>query len=341
MPPAGLFTPYGFAALIDASVPGPGLCISGSAGTQAEIGTSSQASITVTNCGNAPLTISNVQLSTSTVFALPSQSGCVGSLAAGASCTETISFTPVAAGTVSGTVTVTSNALQTNYAIIVSGFGTVPSISLPQSTITFPAQVLGNNSSGFPGQAVILNVGTAPLIVDTAKTTITGDFGIVANSCSSPIPPNPPQTFGCAFEIVFTPTALGTRTGTLTVASNDPLHPTVAVSLTGTAIAAYTAPTITGLSTPSVAIGSTAAKLTVFGTNFFPGSYVVIGGEAHRPTSFGSTSLSVTIDPSLLTVMGELPVSVVNPAPGGQSSPLNLVVYQALPISAAAWSTTR
>jgi hypothetical protein len=42
-------------------------------------GTSSQASFTVTNCGNAPLNISNVQL-TSPIFALSPTSSCVAAV---------------------------------------------------------------------------------------------------------------------------------------------------------------------------------------------------------------------------------------------------------------------
>ena len=66
----------------------------------------------------------------------------------------------------------------------------------------------------------------------------------------------------------------------------------------------------------------------------FPPSYVLINGERQATTYEASGGLSVTVDPSLLSIVGELPVVVVNPNPGGRSNSVPLTVYQSLPISA-------
>ena len=328
--PSGQSYSYGFAALIDPSQPGPATCFSNATYGTAQVGTSGQSSFTITNCGNAPLIISNTQIS-SAVFSLPSSTNCIGTLAAGTSCNLTATFTPTAAGYASAVVTITSNAPFPTNDITIYGLGTAPSIFILQTNIVFPTQVYGISASATNVGVMVANEGTAPLNVYPALTTITGDFNIVSNNCSSPLPPN----YACIFTLAFSPTQLGTRTGTFTIASNDLVHPSYPISLSGTSVANFTTPTINYLSVPSVALGSSAFALTIYGTNFFPESYVTIGGELPATTFEGSSALKVTVDPTLLTVMGELPVTVVNPAPGGQSNSVPLVVFQALPISAA------
>ncbi len=334
-PPINYTYNYGFAALLDASVPGPGICFGGGAIATAVVGTSAQTSVNITNCGNASLNISGIQIS-STLFSLASATACVGSLAPAAFCTVPVTFSPAVAGNYSTALTVSSNATISSYNVNVSGVGTAPSLSLFPSSVAFPNQVLSVGASGASSSLVVTNAGTAPLTVYPAQATITGDFSIVSNTCNSPIRiTSPLQSYGCTFALAFNPSALGLRTGTLTIASNDPVHPATTVTLSGTAIAAYSAPTLTSLSTASVPLGSAAFSLQVNGTNFFPTSYVVVAGEALPTTYVTATGLQVTLDASLLTVVGELPVSVVNPAPGGQSNSVPLLVYRGLPVSAA------
>jgi hypothetical protein len=125
------------------------------------VGTSSQASFTVTNCGNAPLNISNVQL-TSPIFALSPTGSCVGTLGAGSSCTITAIFTPTLAGSYGASVVISSNAAVPVYNIAISGYATAPTISLFPPSLTFSSQVLGVNASGAPLQVLAVNNGTAP-----------------------------------------------------------------------------------------------------------------------------------------------------------------------------------
>ena len=323
-------TGYGFAALIDPNTPGPGICFS-NASAVAQVGTSSEADLIVTNCGNAPLNITGVQLSGPSTYTLAPAGNCVGAIAPSASCPIAVNFTPIVGGNSSTSVLIASNSPVPVYDLPISGYATAPSISVYQNQLAFPPQVLGVSASGSNLAVLINNVGTAPLLISSSGTTITGDFNITSNDCSTPVA----QQNACAISIAFQPTALGTRTGALTISTNDPLNPIVTITLAGTAIAAYTTPSITGLGDPSVALGGTAVTLSVYGTNFFPTSFVMIDGEPHPTTYQSSTYLSVTIDASLLTVVGELPVIVVNPSPGGQSPSFPLPVYRPLPVSAA------
>jgi len=88
-------------------------------GSQITGTTSSAQTITVTNIGNATLTITGVAASGD--FAA---SGCVTSLAAGATCTLSVTFTPTATGARRGTVALTDNVAGSPQMISLFGNGT-------------------------------------------------------------------------------------------------------------------------------------------------------------------------------------------------------------------------
>lgn len=100
---------YGFAAIIDGSKSGPGICFAKESYVSAQLGTTGNGSFDIVNCGNGPLTITSVQL-TSDVFAFATANVCTGTLAAGSSCTLAYTFTPKIAGNASATILIGSNA---------------------------------------------------------------------------------------------------------------------------------------------------------------------------------------------------------------------------------------
>lgn len=65
--------------------------------------------------------------------------------------------------------------------------------------------------------------------LDNIALTTTGDFGVSGTTCGTSL--NPQGI--CVISVVFTPTATGTRTGTLTV-SDSAIHSPQTSSLTGT-----------------------------------------------------------------------------------------------------------
>lgn len=90
----------------------------------------------------------------------------------------------------------------------------------------FGAQAVGIASGPVP--VALSNVGTAPMVVSSVQ--ISGDFQVQANQCMSPVAPGAE----CQVAITFTPTAAGTRNGSLTFnynGANSPL--TIALSGTG------------------------------------------------------------------------------------------------------------
>ncbi|MGB8782805.1 MAG: choice-of-anchor D domain-containing protein [Terriglobales bacterium] len=85
------------------------------------IGTTSKAqTITLYNYGSADLSITNI--ATSTVFA--ETNNCSPTLAAGASCTINVTFTPSAAGSVTGSLSVTDSGPGSPQTVPLSGTGT-------------------------------------------------------------------------------------------------------------------------------------------------------------------------------------------------------------------------
>ncbi len=326
---------FAYVALVDPTSPAPAVCVNPNSSLYfGTVGLSNfnDQTVTITSCGTQPLTVTGFSSSASVFTAPTSKNGCTQSLPVGQSCTFTVRYMPTAVETDSSILTIQSNA-SIPQVLSLTGTGVVPAASFLQSSLSFAPQLIGQTSPSLI--ALLRNEGQIPLTIDLAHTTITGDFAIDrSKSCTS-------TTVlvggGCAFFLTFTPTAAGSRTGVLTVPTNDPNHPTVSVSLSGMGYTTYPIPTISALENPSYPVNTSSATVNVTGTNFFPTSIVTVDGEPQTTTYSGDTNLSFVLDPALLKKAGELPVVVVNPAPGGgMSTPYPLTVYLSVPISASA-----
>jgi len=121
-----------------------------------------------------------------------------------------VAFLPTVAGTRSGLLTVYANVAGGQATATLSGVGTpAAAIILTPTTLTFPATNVGATSTS---QAItVSNTGGAAATLQTP--VVTGDFSIAANSCGTTLAPST----GCTLSIAFTPTASGTRTGTLAI----------------------------------------------------------------------------------------------------------------------------
>ncbi len=190
------------------------------------IPTTGMQDLTLTNVSTAPITISSFD------FAAPPQfsqaNDCPvnpGHLVPGASCRVTLSFSPTVTDPQSGTLNIHHSGTGNPQIISLSGQGTTPLILQPEA-LTFGLQGVGTTSA--PQSLGIGNNRGTPLTVQSLS--ISGDFQISQNPCPFP---GPLAGFtGCALQIVFTPTAQGTRTGTFTVVASDEPFPHVA-TLTG------------------------------------------------------------------------------------------------------------
>ena len=152
-------------------------------------------------------------------------STCGATLASQTACSLSISFTPTASGTRTGVLTVTDSAgTQTAQ---LTGTGNAPATdTLAPASLTFAQQAIGTTSAA--QQVTLTNAGDVALTLITASVS-PGDF-TATNSCGASL--NPHST--CAISVAFVPTAIGTRTATVTVTDQ---FRSQTVALTGTGVA--------------------------------------------------------------------------------------------------------
>jgi sugar lactone lactonase YvrE len=186
--------------------------------------TSTAQTVTLTNSGTAALAISTI--SASGDFA--ETQTCGSSVAAGSSCTVSVTFTPTAAGNRSGTLTISDNASGSPQTVVLSGTGTTPvsptpAVTLSPTSLAFTPETDGTTSAA---QTITLtNTGSAALSITSIAAS--GDFAETQN-CGSSVAAGT----SCTISVTFTPTAGGSRTGTLTITDNSSGSPQT-VSLTG------------------------------------------------------------------------------------------------------------
>jgi Abnormal spindle-like microcephaly-assoc'd, ASPM-SPD-2-Hydin/Right handed beta helix region len=183
--------------------------------------TSANLSVTLTNSGNAALNISSISVAGD--FA--QSNTCGSTVAAGASCRISVTFTPTAGGTRTGTLSVVDNASGSPHTTSLTGTapGAPPGVSLSPPSLSFSPQLLG--SAGTSQQVKLSNSGTGSLSV--SGITATGDFS-QTNNCGSSLA----ASVACSISVTFQPTAGGNRTGNLSVSDNANGSPH-SVSLTG------------------------------------------------------------------------------------------------------------
>ena len=80
---------------------------------------------TARTCNTGSFAATTLTLTTAAPFSL-TQNTCTGSLAAGASCTVGVLFTPTASGTATGTLDIASASVPTPVSVPLSGTGAVP-----------------------------------------------------------------------------------------------------------------------------------------------------------------------------------------------------------------------
>src|SRR5262249_13042739 len=126
-------------------------------------------------------------------------------------CDVSVVFTPTADGTRTGTLTVKFGGGLPDQTVALTGTATVATATPSATSLTFPPQTLNTTSSA--KQITLANNGTGPLTISLVK--ITGDFA-QTNACGAPVQP----AGNCVVQVTFTPTAQGTRNGSLVLTDN-------------------------------------------------------------------------------------------------------------------------
>jgi hypothetical protein len=202
-------------------------------------------------------------------------------------------------GTVTVTITGVSGSLThtTTLSLTVTA-PAAPAVTLVPTSLTWGNVVVGVKAA--VKTVTLTNSGTATLNISSIATS--GDFAqtIVAKSCGSTVAVGK----SCVIKVTFTPTQVGTRTGTLTITDNAANSPqTVPLSGTGTVQATLTPATAT-YAAVTVGQTSTAKVFTLANKQSVALSSIAI-------STTGDFSVSTTTCTASLAAKTSCKISVV------------------------------
>jgi len=301
--------------------------------------TSKTLTATATNNGTAAVTVTSA-VSSASQFSL-TQPALPLTVAVGQNVTLSISFTPSASGSVTGNLTISSDASDSPVTVSLSGNGVTGSpgtLTPTQSSLDFGSVLVGNNQSL---SETVANSGSSSLTITQASPTGAG-FSI--NGLSLPLTLAPGQS-SPNFNVVFAPQSTGAVNGNLAI-SSDASNPTLNIALSGSGVTSITpaalTPTQPSLSFGSVQVGNnqslsetvtntggssaTISQDTVTGTGFTVNGLnppvTLISGQSvtfsviFTPPSAGSASGNLAIVSSASNPTLNIPLSGTGTAPG-------------------------
>jgi hypothetical protein len=273
---------------------------------------------TLSNTGTAPLSFTVAIAGTE--FA--QSNTCVSPLAAGASCTISVTFKPAAAGARTSTLTVNGVAPASSPTIALSGTGTA--LNLSTTALAFGTQQVGAASA--TSRVTLTNDGATAIAIGplTISGTNAADFTFTT-TCGASLA----SLSTCQISVRFTPAAIGLRSASLNVASSDP-GGLQTVSLTGTGVAPGLNVSLNALTFSSTLNTTSAAQVvTLSNTGLVQANLngISIGGtnpnQFARTTTCGgslavgaSCTISVTFRPTSATTpkLATLTVNAAAPA---------------------------
>ena len=214
---------------------------------------------------------------------------CTGAIPASDKCDVQVTFTPTAAGTRTGTLTVSFGGAAPTITVPLTGTGTAAAVTLSPTSLSFGMQTTGTTSG--QQQVTVSNTGTAPLTITSIVTS--SEFNST-NTCGGTIAVGKDQE--CTIQVTFTPTASGSQSGTLTITDNAPDSPQV-VQLLGNQPPNFALSTGSGSSSASVSPGDTAKyTLDLMPMDGFTGSvsFTCSGAPSNSTCSISPNPASVT-----------------------------------------------
>src|SRR5439155_81709 len=205
-------------------------------------GTSSAAqSVTLRNSANIGLTISSLAATGD----YSQTNNCGTSLGAGTSCTINVVFSPAVMGSRTGSLSLSSNSNTPPAPVSLSGTGMAAVAAFSPASLAFASQLVGTSSVAQAG--TLTTSGNTSLTISSLLAS--GDFS-QTNTC----PTRRSSDLSCTINVVFSPAAMGSRAGSLSLSSNSNTPP-APVSLSGTGLAAVAAFSPSSLTFPSQLVG--------------------------------------------------------------------------------------
>jgi NHL repeat len=265
----------------------------------------------LTNTGTGPLTIASI-----TPSGDYSVSGnCPSVIAPGNGCTLQVKFTPTAAGTRTGAISISDDNVPggTTQSITLTGTGrtAAPALSLTPESLLFPAQQVGVSSGA---QTLTLHNGSAGSVSLSAPVLPAGFTG--STSCGATLGAGA----SCTIQVRFAPSAAGPLAAAVSIPVSG--QPAMSAGVSGTGVASA-APVLVASPSP-VAFG-----VYVVGDN--PSMNMTVKNPKGYPVGIRSSALAGS---SALTVTANNCPAIL---PGGASC---TVQFTFIPTSVNSYSAT-
>ncbi|MGA9510086.1 MAG: choice-of-anchor D domain-containing protein [Candidatus Sulfotelmatobacter sp.] len=251
------------------------------------VGSQSSQTVTLTNNTASSVTVSQAVVS-GTGFSLSGLSTPLA-LNAGANTTFSIIFAPLSAGSVSGNLAITSNAVDSALSMTLSGAGVAPgALGANPTSLDFGTVQVGNNQAL---SETVTNTGGSSVTISQVAASGTG---FKLSGLSTPVTLGAGQSTN--FTVTFTPTSAGSASGNATVTSNG-TNPSLSIPLAGTATVAagQLSATPATLAVGSVFVGASG---TASGSLNATGANVTITGASSNNSNFTISGLSL---PAVIT----------------------------------------
>ncbi len=323
----GLTSCVGYTSAASSQPPSAGLLTPSATtvnfGSVATGGTTIQ-TLSVTNTGTAAVTLGQAAVS-GAGFAFVGGSP-TGSIAVGQSSSVQVQFAPQAAGAVTGSMTIASNASNSPLTLSLTGTATQGVLSLAPASVSF-----GNVSVGQSGNQTVrlANTGTGAVTISVANATGTG-FSLSGLSAGQVI--NAGQSMN--FTTTFNPTVTGASAGSIAITSNLSATPAT-VGLSGMGTQPIVTATPNSASFGNVAVGNSNSQsisltnsgnvtLTISQVSVTGAGYSVSGLSTSTTIAAGSNaSFSVVFKPgSAATIQGSI-VLTTNASPSQLTIPVS------------------
>ncbi|HTQ53467.1 MAG TPA: choice-of-anchor D domain-containing protein [Bryobacteraceae bacterium] len=248
-------------------------------GNQAVKTSSAAKSVTITNKGSAGVTMKGYTVNESTDFAISANTcPAVGSqLAAGANCKISVTFTPQTTGAKKGALVIADTDPSSPQVVGITGTGTSKVVFSPTS-LTFAAQAIGTTSK--QTRITLTNNTGVKLTLGNPALSFTGPFASAhATTCTNGLPIAAAGT--CAIFVTFTPAAVGTVTGSVSVTDSDASSPqTVSLAGVGTGVEFTPSSVSFGTSNVGVRVQSTVTITNVSGAPITFTAWTITGANA-------------------------------------------------------------
>jgi len=186
---------------------------------------------------------------------------CGSSVAPGASCTITVTFTPQANGSLPAQVTLTDNASTGTQTVALTGTGAYPLLTLAPPSLGFGSVEVGYSSSKMT--STVTNSGVVTLTI--SKVSLSGSNPSEysqTNNCKKSFAPGAT----CTITVTFSPTATGQQDASVTITDNTSSGSNT-LNLTGTGALPTASLTPNSLNFGTVTVGTTSIVKTSTLTN--------------------------------------------------------------------------